>query len=77
MGKVRKMVSQAEMGRYRFHILSPKLLSRAVFCAWGSHGPQITLRLLLLVPWLSCSELWGRWGLCRCRVRSSGVAGHS
>lgn len=64
MGKVRKMVSQAEIGRYRFHILSPKLLSCAVFCAWGSHGPQITLRLLLLVP-QSCTELWGRWGLCR------------
>lgn len=47
MGKVRRMVGQAEVGRYRFHILSPKLLSCAVFCAWGSHGPQITLHLLL------------------------------
>lgn len=47
MGKVRRMVGQVEVGRYRFHILSPKLLSCAVFCAWGSHGPQITLHLLL------------------------------
>ena len=50
MGKVRKMVGQAEVGRYRFHVLSPKLLSCAVFCAWGSHGPQITLYLLLACP---------------------------
>lgn len=65
MGKVRKMVSQAEIRRYQFDILSPKLLPCTVFCAWGSHGPQITLHVLLLVPCLSCTELWGGWGLCR------------
>lgn len=60
-----KMVSQAEIRRYRFDILSPKLLPCTVFCARGHIGlksPSTSCSLYLVSVALSSGAGGGSAG---------------